>query len=142
MESSACLLTPEGIGTDAPRDNAVIGQLRKAFEPMAVTELGILISSVDLVDPRDLQSWNAASPMENNSAGARKILIADLANADFPMDRKVSGRLAVSRDEQPKNADSAMLWSFFGSVTEVSAVQPENTEVSREVTDSGRVRSV
>lgn len=131
---------PGGIGTDAPREREVIEQLRKAFEPIEVTVLGMSISSGFDVEPRFLQSWKAASPIDDNRFGIRRLFRAHFSNADFPMDFRVGGKLAVWRVAQLAKADSSMNASFAGSVTDVSDEQFANAEVPMTVMDSGRLR--
>jgi hypothetical protein len=140
MEVRDPRLIPDGIGTDAPRDREVIGQLRKAFEPIEVTVLGMKISSGFDVEPRFLQFWKAASPIEDNRVGARRLLRAQFSNADFPIDFRLGGKLAIWRVAQLAKADSSMDASFAGSVTDVRDEQFANAEVPMTVMDSGRLR--
>ena len=125
---------PDGRGTAAPSEIAVIGHFRKALIPMFFAELGILMSSGFAENPSLVQPSKAEAPIVVRVGGrAATGREAQFRNADAPSDWSLEGKLMVARATQPENAKSPITVISSGRVTEVSLENPSNFLAGRVV---------
>jgi len=105
--------------------------LRKAFEPILVTEVGIL--RVDKSQPS-----KAEIPIVNNEAGrVIDVILEQPENADSPIDERVDTPEKFTDDKfvHPEKAELPIDVTKLGIVMVVKAIQPEKAVLPIEVSD-------